>query len=564
MFLDNLSIRAKIGGLAAILIGVLLLVAAYVLLAMNRINIELVTIAEEDIPLIRITTKITSHQLEQAINLERAIRHGIVMHENSREAELFKRSVSAFERLNEQVDSELKKALSIIDASLSREHDSATTAELNDVQSALKRIAGEHKAFAGHSRELLDMLKANQIDAALREVEEIEQSEESLNHEMEALLEEIEAFTEQAALRAEHDEQNAFTVTLILTGIALVIGGLMSALTGYSIIKGIDATVKAAKEIASKDLSHTIDDKGRKDEVGSLMRAFKNMRDQLHTIISNLGMEASQMAATSEELAAASEEASAAVNQEMVETDQVATAMNEMTATVQEVANNAVSTAESARQADLEVHKGREVVEDTVRSIQELAAEVGNTSQAMQTLASESEEIGTVLDVIKGIAEQTNLLALNAAIEAARAGEQGRGFAVVADEVRSLASRTQDSIGEIESMITRLQDGAHNAVEAMNRGESKAEETVEKARHASESLLAISQAVSAINEMNTQIASAAEQQSAVSEEINKNLTTIVNVAHQTAQASEETSAASQNIALMATQLNDVVAEFKLH
>jgi methyl-accepting chemotaxis protein len=233
-----------------------------------------------------------------------------------------------------------------------------------------------------------------------------------------------------------------------------------------------------------------------------------------------------------------------------------------MAATSQEVARNTAAAANAARQADSETQAGREVVNQAIDAIDHLAQEVVSAADVIHRLEAESGKIGTVLDVIRGIAEQTNLLALNAAIEAARAGEQGRGFAVVADEVRTLATRTQESTQEIQKMIERLQTGAKSAVQVMEQGRSKAQVSVQQAARAGTSLDTIATAVSAISDMNAQIASAAEEQGAVAEEINRNITNISQIANQTASGAEQTATASAELAKLAARLQTHVGRFK--
>lgn len=237
--------------------------------------------------------------------------------------------------------------------------------------------------------------------------------------------------------------------------------------------------------------------------------------------------------------------------------------MNEMTATVQEVARNAADASDAAHAADSEAVNGNLIVDNVTSAINDLALEVQESAGTIATLEENAEQIGTVLDVIRGIAEQTNLLALNAAIEAARAGEQGRGFAVVADEVRTLASRTQDSTREIQSMIERLQEGSKSAVLAMDQSQKKTERVVEQAHKAGEALTSITMAVSRIADMNTQIATAAEQQSAVSEDINENVVGINTLAIDAAGSAEHTTANSQDLERVAADLQDAISTFKV-
>ena len=249
------------------------------------------------------------------------------------------------------------------------------------------------------------------------------------------------------------------------------------------------------------------------------------------------------------------------IKQQLAEIESVATAMNEMSHTVQDVAQNAADTAAATEQADRDVTHGKTVVTDTINGINKLAVEVEHVSTAISKLAADSEQIGSVVHVIRSIADQTNLLALNAAIEAARAGEQGRGFAVVADEVRTLASRTQASTDEIQKMIQQLQQGASTAVQAMEQGQAITQASVQQANNANNSLGEITQAVSRISDMSMQIATASEEQSSVTDEINRNISNINGVAEITATASQETTNLTRELVQEAAALRTLVIQF---
>lgn len=297
----------------------------------------------------------------------------------------------------------------------------------------------------------------------------------------------------------------------------------------------------------------------------------KTLGSNLKALVTSLGSQVAQIHAHAGHLAGAAEELSIVtgetnmgMQEQQKETDQIATAINEMSATVHEVAKNAEAAADAARKADGEVATGKSVVTRTIDEIDALAKDIEKSMEVIHKLESESENIGSVMDVIRGIAEQTNLLALNAAIEAARAGEQGRGFAVVADEVRVLASRTQQSTQEIQEMIERLQSGAAAAVKAMGENQSRAQSTVQNAAHTGSSLEAIAQSVININEMNTQIASAAEEQSAVAEEINKSISNISKIASNSANSSTQVAKSSESLAQLATDLQKVVSQFTIN
>ncbi len=299
------------------------------------------------------------------------------------------------------------------------------------------------------------------------------------------------------------------------------------------------------------------------DLIGEIVGSFNRMGENLCGVIGQIMNSTAQLASATEQMSVVIERSGEGLKLQQHETDQVATAINEMSATAQEVARNTAQAAQAAQQADVETRNGKLVAAEAISAIDALAGAVGKASGVIHELESESGNIGVVLDVIRGIAEQTNLLALNAAIEAARAGEQGRGFAVVADEVRTLASRTQKSTQEIQEMIERLQAGADNAVHVMDQAGGMAKSGQDQVEKAAESLASIAGAVATINDMNTQVASAAEEQSAVTEEIHRNVVAISQVSTETADGARQSATASQQLARLAAELQELVSQFKM-
>lgn len=356
----------------------------------------------------------------------------------------------------------------------------------------------------------------------------------------------------------------AISFTLLGTLIAIVVGVVVALLVIRGILVPLNATNEILKDIAEGDGDLTIRvPVNSKDEIGEMGTNFNAFVDKLRNIISEISGSTSQLASAAEEMAAVTEQTNVGVANQKQETEMVATAITEMTATVQEVANNAENASRAAAEADGEAQEGNRIVSATVQAITSLASEIEGSGIVIEKLKGDSENIGTVLDVIKSIAEQTNLLALNAAIEAARAGEQGRGFAVVADEVRTLAQRTQESTTEIEALISELQSGAEHAVTVIAQSRERAGSTVVQAQHAGESLSSITRAVDTILQMNTQIAAASEEQSAVSEEINRNVVNIQSISEQTALGASQTSQSSAELARLGTTLQSLVGQFKV-
>ncbi len=329
-----------------------------------------------------------------------------------------------------------------------------------------------------------------------------------------------------------------------------------------SITQPIANALRAAEENAEGNLTRPITVDGS-DEAGRLLQAMVTMQEKLRDTLQSISGSAHQLASAAEELNSVTEEGARGLTQQNNEIEQAATAVNEMTSAVEEVARNAVSTSEASKNATASSGDGRDLVQETVSAIERMSSDVQGTASLIGDLANESRDIGKVLDVIRGLADQTNLLALNAAIEAARAGEAGRGFAVVADEVRALAHRTQQSTSEIERMIGSIQSGTEHAVDSMRNSTERAESTLNIARGAGLSLDTINSAIIEINERNLVIASAAEEQAQVAREVDRNLVNIRDLSVQSSTGANQTSAASNELSRLAVDLNGMVARFRL-
>lgn len=383
---------------------------------------------------------------------------------------------------------------------------------------------------------------------------------------MMAALNKLIKFNEQGAVHAADQTRKAFDAAMFMIVVALILILMLMVVIAIvltrSIVSPLSEAVIVADRVSSGDLTQNIHVTGS-DEPAHLLIALKRMQDSLHETIEKISESSNMLASASEELHAVTEDTNRGLNQQSAEIDQAATAVNQMTAAVEEVARNAVNTADDSKAADKSTYQGREKVSQALESINRLVGNVSDTSEEVKLLAQNANEISQVLVVIRSIAEQTNLLALNAAIEAARAGEAGRGFAVVADEVRALAYRTQQSTGEIEKMIEGIQSGTDRAVDAMNESQERANGTLQVAREANDALDVIGEAIASINQKNLVIASASEEQAQVAREVDKNLVNIRDLSMQTSAGANQTNASSQELSRLAVDLHAMVSKFRL-
>ena len=541
MSLRNMNIAPR-AFLGFALIGALMLfLGVFALNQMSKIRGAAEEITLSSVPSIRALDEFTQLTLRLRVLSYRLL--------TNREPDVQQKTLETFELRDQQI----RAAQGIYEKLIDTREERATYDEYVNLLGQYRQIEARMKSLS----------RANQVEDLRTLINtELLSNSEKVNAVLARLLE----INNQMALvtnqQAKDQYDLAFNLVVGLLALATALTVLFAWLLTRSITVPIAQALEAAEEVAEGNLTRPIKIDGN-DEAGRLLAAMAKMQDKLRDTLQRIAGSATQLASAAEELNAVTDESARGLTQQNNEIEQAATAVNEMTSAVEEVARNAVSTSEASRNATTSAGDGRDLVQETVSAIERMSGDVQATATLIGDLANESRDIGKVLDVIRGLADQTNLLALNAAIEAARAGEAGRGFAVVADEVRALAHRTQQSTSEIERMIGSIQAGTEHAVDSMRNSTERAESTLNIAKGAGISLDTINTAIVEINERNLVIASAAEEQAQVAREVDRNLVNIRDLSVQSATGASQTSAASSELSRLAVDLNGMVGRFRL-
>lgn len=563
-FIQNLPIGKKIFSVVVILGLSQLLISAFAIFKMNDISGEFSVIYEMSLPLEKKVSQARQLQLEKASELQTLM----IDAKSGARRKVIKEHFASLDEITLQTNQAMQGIVTILNTSKDKALDAELQADVASLEENTVKVVEQQANYQKYVDGAINIIKRGGSMSGGGYLSQDEQAqlvaiEAKLFESLQAMQTSIDNITKRSVTNVQNVQSSSLLSLIAMAVVSLVLGIFISKVIISNIVIPIKGVMSVLTTMAQdNDLTKRMNF-ASKDEVGAMGSAFNSFVEKLQKLVMGISDASEQLSTAAEETSVVSRSTNQNIAQQKNETTHVASAITQMTATVQEVANSAEKASEAAMKGDKDSESGRKVVEEIVASINHLASEINASTSVIRTLKSDSENIGTVLDVIKNIAEQTNLLALNAAIEAARAGDQGRGFAVVADEVRSLAHKTQDSTKEIEDMILTLQQGSDNAVSSMELNKTSIESLVAKAVNATNSLNEITHSVSSITEMNTLIATAAEQQSHVVNEINNNVLNIQQVSENTAEGSEQVSQASQEIAELSERLTNMVRQFKV-
>ncbi|MFD1383632.1 methyl-accepting chemotaxis protein [Rhodanobacter aciditrophus] len=553
----SLSVRTKILSLVLLFTLVILATTANSALTSKSVSKDLQAVSTQSLELVKNLEKARQLLLKQSVEFERGFfQVSIAKSMGGYGVELIEESANNFQTYS----SELKNSLEAVKNTLT----ALPANELLDtLVSQISELETVQSDFLSASTETYDWwikLKTMQANKARKAADE---NLVVINNKMEEIITTIDAYSEQVSAAQGAKLDQALYANFGLAAVLVAVGIVFSIMIINGIAGPLRNVVKRAEEIAAGTLTRKDKPTTRKDEIGSLEMAFDRLVDQLSGILEDVSKSSHALTDAAHDLNRITNDSATMVGQQRAETAQISSAIHEIQGTAVHVSESTTEASQAAHSAESAAEDSTRIVESTIRTIESLATEISGSSNTILELKQSTDEINNILNVILGIAEQTNLLALNAAIEAARAGEQGRGFAVVADEVRHLAQNTQNATQQIETMIQQLQSGTTEAVRAMKASHERSTEAVNQVREEGATLSNITIAISQIREMNDLISTTAEEQAAVTTEVRRNVDTITDIAERTNESINAISGRADQLASLATSLSSKISYFKV-
>ncbi|TPE46569.1 methyl-accepting chemotaxis protein [Maribrevibacterium harenarium] len=555
--MNNFSVKAKILSLVILFAIVVAALSANSAMTSKAVSSELEALSANSLTLVKNLERSRQLLLKQTVEFERGFfQVSIAKSMGGYGVEQIQESADKFK----QYSQELADSLVEVKTTLQLLPDNAYMAPLIEQIDQLEALQVE---FLNASTETYDWwlkLKTMQANKARRNADELLVN---INGTMESIMSTIDEYSADVSAAQTTKLDNTLATSAVITLVVIIAGLTYSILVIRSIVAPLKKAVKRAEAIASGKLTRSSHKTVRRDEIGALEAAFDTLIDQLATIIDDVMKSSTALSSAATDLNRITTDSSAMVDRQQQETAQISQAIQEIQTTAVHVSQATTEASEAAHSAEAAANEGTKIVHSTIATIEGLADELSRSANTIQNLKQNTDEINNILNVILGIAEQTNLLALNAAIEAARAGEQGRGFAVVADEVRHLAQNTQDATQQIEQMIQALQSGTTEAVRAMTQSHERSVRAVEQVRNEGESLAHINGSVTQIRDMNDRISTTAEEQASVTTEVRRNIDNISTITNETTSAMHALNARADQLSELATELTQKVRYFEL-